>query len=480
MRKAMTFYLTCILLMLLSACVNDDQFGDTPNLRLTFSSDTIRFDTVFSTIASSHRDFWIYNNSGTGIECQSVRLVKGNQSGFRVNVDGIYLGAENGYQTPLIAIRNKDSVRVYVELTAPYSQQPEPTAVEDELEFLLSGGQRQQVKLEALAWDAQIIRKLKVSSDMTIGGAKPILITEGIEVDSAATLTIQAGSSLYFDSKAGIDVGGRLMIDGRSDAPVTLRGSRLDRMFDYLPYDRVSGQWAGVRFKDTSAGGEIRFAEIKNCFDGIVVDSSKVEGACLRIEQSTIHNCQGYGILADNARIEMVNVQVSNTLRDCLRVAGGHVLLNACTLAQFYPFDAARGYALHLVQASQDLFTFDCRNSLVTGYGEDVIMLPNTPNHSDSYWKFANSVLRTVLPDDSLKGRFDAVVFEDPKDTLSSGYKHFRKFDTENLIYDFQLDSVSSAIGKGKYGEMPQYDRAGRMRDEEPDAGAFEYVKPIK
>ena len=33
---------------------------------------------------------------------------------------------------------------------------------------------------------------------------------------------------------------------------IVLRGDRLDNMFDYLPYDYVSGQWQGVRIQEGS------------------------------------------------------------------------------------------------------------------------------------------------------------------------------------------------------------------------------------
>ena len=45
------------------------------------------------------RSFWVYNRNDAGLRCTSVRLERGNQSGFRVNVRGEYLGAEVGYQT---------------------------------------------------------------------------------------------------------------------------------------------------------------------------------------------------------------------------------------------------------------------------------------------------------------------------------------------------------------------------------------------
>ena len=46
-----------------SACDDIDDFTTSPNNLLTFSTDTVRIDTVFSTVPSSMHDFWVSNHS---------------------------------------------------------------------------------------------------------------------------------------------------------------------------------------------------------------------------------------------------------------------------------------------------------------------------------------------------------------------------------------------------------------------------------
>ena len=58
-----------------------------------------------------------------------------------------------------------------------------------------------------------------------------------------------------------------------------LRGDRLDRMFDYLPYDRISGQWEGVHFYASSTDNELVDTEIRNATDAIVLDQTKLNDA---------------------------------------------------------------------------------------------------------------------------------------------------------------------------------------------------------
>lgn len=115
MLKKHTAYLISLIALLISACANDDSFTLQSSRVLTFSSDTITFDTLFSRIPSSTRTFWVYNKSGKNIRCTSIKLENGNQTGFRVNVNGIYLGKEQGFQLLNEEIRENDSIRVFVD-----------------------------------------------------------------------------------------------------------------------------------------------------------------------------------------------------------------------------------------------------------------------------------------------------------------------------------------------------------------------------
>ncbi len=58
---------------------------------LRFSTDTVSLDTTFSNVPTPTRSFWVYNHSGKSLRCSTVRLENGNQTGFRVNVDGTFL-----------------------------------------------------------------------------------------------------------------------------------------------------------------------------------------------------------------------------------------------------------------------------------------------------------------------------------------------------------------------------------------------------
>ena len=75
--------------LLFASCDDDETYTTSPSALLTFSEDTIRFDTVFTTIGSSTQLFKVYNRGDEALMLPSVRLASGGRSGFRVNVDGM-------------------------------------------------------------------------------------------------------------------------------------------------------------------------------------------------------------------------------------------------------------------------------------------------------------------------------------------------------------------------------------------------------
>ena len=90
------------------SCADEDSFTTSSSYRLSFSTDTLALDTIFSNVPSAHKAMWVYNRSGDGLRC-TVRQEKGSSSGFRVNIDGLYLGANNNYET-LQAVNNQTAV----------------------------------------------------------------------------------------------------------------------------------------------------------------------------------------------------------------------------------------------------------------------------------------------------------------------------------------------------------------------------------
>ena len=470
--------LLALLLCVMTGCQDDDSFSTNVSNILSFSADTVKLDTVFSAVPTTTRTFWVHNESGDGIRCTNIRLERGNQSGFRVNVDGVYLGSESGYQASEVEIRKGDSIRVFVELTSPVNGRNKPWLVEDNLLFLLESGVTQKVNLNAYSWDAIKYRNLHITNDTTLTGDRPIIVYGKLTVEEHATLTLAAGTTLYFHDGGGIDVYGRLCSQGEAGKEVILRGDRLDWMFDYLPYDLMSGLWDGIHFYETSYDNVMEFTDLHSSFNGIVCDSADVEKQKLTLKNMTVHNCQGKGLSTVNCKVTAENCQFTNTLYECVDILGGDVTMNHCTLAQFYPFDSNRRPALNYYStATMPLLRMDCINSIVTGYPEDVVMGATENENIPFNYCFISSILRTPAVEDA--EHIIDVIFENVEDTASvQGDKHFKLVDINTQHYDFHLDSLSPAINKGSKDYPVSDDRDGKARDDQPDIGCFEESKP--
>ena len=443
------FYFLAIL-MTIVACQDDDNFSTSTGLRLTFPQDTLKMDTVFSRTPSSTYTFWVYNKNDAGIKMQSVRLRRGNQTGFRVNVDGIYLDNSNGSQTSDVEIRRNDSILVFVELTPGEMGQLEPTLLEDDLLFQMESGVEQKVCLQAWVWDAMKLYSPVITQDSLIESSVPIVVFGNMRVEEGATLTIR-NTTLYFHDESGLDVHGTLYMED-----CVLRGDRLDDMFSYLPYDRVSGQWNGVMINETSKGNRFVRTEIRNGCYGVICDSAALDLDQYRLEMENciVHNCSGAGVAAINAYVRLDHCQLTNMGHECFSIFGGVAEISHCTFAQFYPFSADRGPALRFTNFYNGLIAMPvyvtCHNSIITGYADDVLlgdMLGEDPATFD--YEFERCLMRTPEVTDEPE-RFVDIIWETPEDSIQ-GKKHFVQIDEDNLIYDFHLDSLSTAQGLGCY-----------------------------
>ncbi|MBR1503238.1 MAG: right-handed parallel beta-helix repeat-containing protein [Prevotella sp.] len=439
------FYL--LLIVICAACENDDSFSTSTGLQLSFSVDTLKMDTVFSNVPSSTYAFWVHNRNDAGIRISTVRLKRGNQTGFRVNVDGVYLDNSNGSQSQNVEIRRKDSVLVFVELTAAATQQLDPKLVEDDLLFDLESGREQKVNLRAWAWDATKLYSTVIETNTEIESEQPLVIYGDLTVKEGATLTLR-NTELYFHDDSGLEVYGTLHTEN-----CLMRGDRLDNMFDYLPYNRVSGQWAGIHFYESSTANKMEGTEIRNASEGIVCDSAAIDDDIyrLKMDECIIHNSLNANISSVNTHLILNHCQLSNAGGDCLAVFGGNVTLSYCTLAQFYPFTAQRGDALYFTNrwGLRSLpLTITCEGSIVTGYADDVLKGEDIADGTDFFYHFNDCLLRTAEVKDS--ENFIDIIWESPKDE-TGGKKHFVKIDEDNFIYDFHLVEDSPAQGLGCY-----------------------------
>ena len=86
MNKLLVF-LSILFFVVVISC-EKDELNTSPTASLHFSSDTILFDTVFTTIGSATQYFTVKNPYNESIRISSIRLAGGSNSSYRLNIDG--------------------------------------------------------------------------------------------------------------------------------------------------------------------------------------------------------------------------------------------------------------------------------------------------------------------------------------------------------------------------------------------------------
>ena len=460
-------------ILFFASCSEDDTISVSQSDRVTFSADTISFDTVFTAIGSSTKTFTVHNDGSHAITLQSIRLSSGGSSGFRINVDGQY-----GTSFADIDIYRNDSIMVFVEVTAKQQESDTPVLITDSIIFTLENGVREQVILQASGQDVTVLRNMHISSDTTLSNRRPYLIYDSLVVDKGVTLTIQEGTTLCFHSKAQMLVHGQLVCNGTEQKPIVFRGDRTDRMFSYLPYDRLDDQWGGIHLFSEGGTSVFSYCDIHSGNYGIKADISGVYFSKVIIDNSVIHNVAGDGLSLTYCSSEIANTQISNTRGHCVNIVGGRATFTACTIAQFCPWVGDRGHALNFCNILNDtiypLDTLVFQSCVITGYANDEVYGQKLETDTVSFgYAFFNSLVNTDSAAVDMT-RFSSCVFD--TDTATYHEKNFRTIDTDNYIYDFRLDSISPARASGKYFRQYPADRNGNIRpSESPDAGCYQY-----
>ncbi|MDP4238092.1 MAG: hypothetical protein Q8904_01305, partial [Bacteroidota bacterium] len=153
------------------AC-NDDIYSTNPKYKLTFSTDTLTFDTVFTTVGSATSRIMIYNRNNVALKIGHLGVAKGKDSSFKINVNGS-LSTDNQFDN--IEIRAHDSLYVFVAATVNPTNINSPVFIKDSL-VLQTNGVSQNVKLLAYGQDMKILRNKYILNDTTLTAEKPYLV----------------------------------------------------------------------------------------------------------------------------------------------------------------------------------------------------------------------------------------------------------------------------------------------------------------
>jgi hypothetical protein len=452
----------------------DEKYLSSTNVKLLFSVDTVMFDTVFTTIGSSTQHLKVYNPYNQKVLISSIKLAKAQTSNFRLNINGV---SSNEVQN--LELAPFDSLYIFVEVTVDPSGQNLPLVVKDSIEFVTNTN-RQDVDLVAWGQDFKLI-KGKISKNAIWTNEKPYLVYTDAYVDSSSTLTIEAGTKVYFRKEAGLHVEGRVVAKGSVENPIIFHGDRLETV-----YSNVPDQWDGITLYPGSKNNEFLNVEIKNAYIGLFIGNVGDKGSSdVILNNVKIQNMAYAGIFAVESDIKASNCLITNCGYYAVALlVGGNYEFNHSTIANYwreYGFKARTSPAVYISNILNvakdkkdyvgDVAKADFSNCIITG---------NVVNNNELYLK-ANT-------DKIFNYKFDRCVIQlDKTDVFKTNTQHYLncfKIRPDSIFVDpykkfnFELDTLSKAkdVADKTISKIYPTDLKGRNRflDNGPDIGAME------
>ena len=129
--------------------MNDDEvISENPGYQLSFSTDTVTFDTVFTSIGSVTKRFIVRNRNPNALIIENIFVGKGNESPYSITVSGY---ESNNVQNQQIL--GNDSLLVLVTVKIDPSDESLPFVVRDSVVFITNGNV-QDVKLQSWGQNA--------------------------------------------------------------------------------------------------------------------------------------------------------------------------------------------------------------------------------------------------------------------------------------------------------------------------------------
>jgi hypothetical protein len=411
-----------------------DELNSDPQFKLEFSTDTVMFDTVFTSIGSSMQQLVIRNTGTSRINISKITLARGESSPFRLNVDGTPTEEYNNLE-----IGPNDSAFIFVKVTIDPNNVNSPLVESDSIIFQTNGN-IQDVKLVAWGQDAYFHLNTILTGDITLPIDKPHVVYGKLTADNGCNLHIEAGTRLYFHTSSSLEIrsGASLTVSGTLESPVIFTGDRLEDFYLDKP-----GMWDGIWLEYGSKNNSFTFAEITNAKVGIQADSCGYnDGDTLKLQNCMIHNMTNYGIRATNARIYATNCQLTNCGGNIVSIEqGGSYDFRNCTLARYFN---GRGYpALAISNYSYDTAFVKIPGALAAAYFGNCIITGNQQSE----------ILLDELPGTPFNFLFDYCLVTIDQASfdkytskfISCGNNQDAKF-IDPYKNDFQLDTLSYAI----------------------------------
>jgi hypothetical protein len=419
----------------------------------------------------------VYNNNNQKIKISSIWLAGGNNSNFKINIDGA-----PATQVSNIEIAAKDSIYIFVKVTVNPNSSNSPFVINDSIMFETNGN-IQRVQLVAWGQNAyyytpnhflpnlppySIIRHNDVWTN-----DKPHVIYGYAVVDSAYSLTIKENTRVYLHPNAVLWVyrDGTLKVDGELGNPVTFQGDRLDDSYQTVP-----GQWGKIWISEGS-NNYINYAVIKNGTVGIQIDTlpDNCTAPALKITNTIIENMSSVGLLAQGSWVEGYNCVIGNCGQNAMWLnIGGNYDFKHCTIGNYWNYSVRTTASLDLNNWYQDVNNNYNGRNLNANFGNCIVYGDNTDEIQLD--KYTSATFDYTFDHCLLKTQFDTVTafLNNCNLCIFNNNPSFSDYSNNN----YQLGTGSAAIEKGLMGialTVP-FDilRHNRTSGTAPDIGAYE------
>ena len=346
--------LLMLLIVSLASCRKEEQHGGDVE-RLQFSCDTMSFDTVFTQMGTTTRQFKVYNRGSEIVVLDEVTLEGGRASRFRLNVDG-----DTSLSAQDVRIDPGDSIFVFVRANINPNLATEPFLIEDAILFRKGNNER---RIPLTAYGRNAVYHVPTDTIHYADGTYPIdnfgkpyaysvidcehwqhdmphVIVGYAVVDSRQTLHLREGDELYFCEDAVLWVYDSATLDARGTegSPVLFTSVRHDGWYGQLP-----GQWGYIWLSAGSRNNVMMNTVVENAFVGILVDSCVNANPTLNIRNSQVRNHSLAGIIGQTSRIYGSNLLVVNCGQATVAMQyGGNYRFEGCTFADYWRYNARK------------------------------------------------------------------------------------------------------------------------------------------
>lgn len=289
--------LIAMFILSFAACNKDEDITFDPNAKLNFSTDSILFDTVFTSIGSTVRRVKVFNYNDKAINIENIKIGGGANSPFSINVNG-----QQMVEGRNIKINGKDSINILVKVVINPTTQNQPFIVEDSI-MMFFNGKKEKMPLVAYGQNANFLKNTTINSNTTWDSKIPYVIYNSLNIPENITLNIAAGSRVFFHNGSTMNIKGTLTAVGTPKDTILFASDRTERIYEEEP-----GQWNGLHFYGSSKNSVINHATIKNGIAGITVDSlSSNSNPKLVLANSVIKNMQVVGFLGYHTQLVAYN-----------------------------------------------------------------------------------------------------------------------------------------------------------------------------